>query len=381
MARWRVQVSMRATQHSTNAVCGDPGDGVRNPAPRVTVVIPTHNRADVMPATLHSVLRQRGVDLRVVIVDDGSSDETADVLRSITDQRVRWIRKEPAGGVSNARNAGLDLVDTPWVAFTDDDDLWAPDKLARQLASLRANPEARWACVGSVVVDSQLKILRHERPPKVADLAGHLLRNNCIPAGGSGVLASTRLVREVGGFDPQLSNLADWDMWIRLSLAAPATAVGDPLVAYVVQPNGMAHGVARTIEELASIGTKYAAERARRNVTMDWGTWHRYLARLQLRVGNQRAAATSYFRAGRAGQWTRYAVGVMCLVVPGLSAWADRRGRLRVPPRWAHEANAWLRDLRDDYSTAVPPAKPRSCPTTATLLPPENPAPSPRWAS
>ncbi len=173
-----------------------------------------------------------------------------------------------------------------------------------------------------------------------------MLKNNCIPAGGSGVVASTQLARDVGGFDPQFSNLADWDMWIRLAIGAPATSVGDPLVAYRVQASGMAHGVGRTEQELALIGAKYADERVARGVTIDWGTWYRYLARLHLRTGNQRAAAHEYFRAGRAGHPTRYAVGVLCLVVPGLSAWADRRGRLRVPPRWATKANAWLDELR-----------------------------------
>ncbi len=230
--------------------------------PRVTVVMPTHNRAGLMPVTLRAVLRQQDVDLQVVIVDDGSSDATPDVLRAIEDPRVRWHRQEQASGVSNARNAGLAMVDTPWVAFTDDDDLWAPTKLARQLESLRLAPEARWSCVGAVVVDASLRILRHEKTPKLAGLTDRVLKNNCIPAGGSGVVVATELARAVGGFDPQFSNLADWDFWIRLALQAPATAVRHPLVAYRVHATGMAHNVHRTEEELAIIGTKYAAERS-----------------------------------------------------------------------------------------------------------------------
>jgi glycosyltransferase involved in cell wall biosynthesis len=132
--------------------------------PEVTVVIPTHNRAHVMQATLRSVLRQRDVDVRVVVVDDGSSDETPEVLGAIRDERVRWHRNERAGGVSNARNIGLGMVATPWVAFSDDDDLWAPDKLARQLASLRAEPGAGWSCVGSVVVDPGGSSDTNDRP-------------------------------------------------------------------------------------------------------------------------------------------------------------------------------------------------------------------------
>lgn len=314
--------------------------------PAVTVVMPTHNRAHLLTSTLHSVLRQRNVDLRVVIVDDGSSDETPAVVRAIGDERVRWYRHEQPFGVSAARNRGLAMVDTAWVAFTDDDDLWSPFKVARQLEALRSAPEARWSYVGAVVVDSSLQILRHEKPPAAADLPARLLRNNCIPAGGSGVLASTTLVRDVGGFDTQLSNLADWDMWIRLALAEPSAAVLHPLVAYRVHTGGMAHGVSRTETELALIASKYADHRAQRGISVDWGVWYRYLARLQLRMGDQEGAAEYYFRAARAGQWTRYGVGMLCLAVPGLTGLADRRGRLRVPRTWAAEADNWLDELR-----------------------------------
>src|SRR5947209_4160077 len=165
--------------------------------PAVTVVIPTHNRADLMPATLASVLAQRDVDLRVVVIDDGSSDTTRAVLKAIDDPRLRWRANGQASGVSNARNTGLAMVETPWVAFTDDDDLWAPGKLARQFESLRMYRHAKWSVVGSVVVDDSLRILRHEKPPSAINLADRVLENNCVPAGGSGVLVSTALVREV----------------------------------------------------------------------------------------------------------------------------------------------------------------------------------------
>jgi len=319
----------------------------------VTVIIPTHNRSGLMQTTLRTVLRQREVDLRVIVVDDGSSDDTPEVLGAIRDPRVRWHRNERPSGVSNARNTGLAMVDTRWVAFTDDDDLWAPDKLASQMQSLRSNPAAQWSCVGSVQVDDDLRIFRHEPPPEVDDLDDQLLKNNCIPGGGSGVLASTRLVRGVGGFDPEFSNLADWDLWVRLAFAAPATSIARPLMAYRVHARGMAHGVRRTEMELGAMVEKYAEERTHRGVTIHWSTWWRYLARLHLRRGDVRAAASNYFRAARTGNYTRYVVGAMCLFVPNMSTWADRRGRLRVPRTWAREANAWLELERSEVPASL----------------------------
>lgn len=322
----------------------------------VTVVMPTHNRARLMQDTLRSVLAQVDVDLRVVVVDDGSSDDTPAVLAAVSSLGVRSFRHDQARGVSNARNTGLAMVDTPWVAFVDDDDLWSPDKLVAQLSSLQEDHGAQWSCTGSVVTDSSLSILRHERPPRVTDLDSHALKNNCIPAGGSGVLAATELVRQVGGFDPAYSNLADWDLWIRLALASRVTSVARPLVAYRVQASGMAHGVQRTSDELDAIIEKYAAERTARGVSIDWGTWFRYFARLHLRQGDQRAAARDYFRAARHGRWTRVGVGALCFVVPGLTSWADRRSRWRLPRAWRDEAEEWLAPLRNAPPLVADPA-------------------------
>jgi len=116
----------------------------------------------------------------------------------------------------------------------------------------------------------------------------------------------------------------------------------------------MAHNVRRTEEELEVIEVKYADERARRGIAIDWAIWYRYLARLHLRTGDQRAAARDYLRAARAGHWTRYGPAALCLMVPHLWTWADRRGRLRVPVKWARDADAWLDELRtDDVAPAV----------------------------
>ena len=186
----------------------------------VTVVIPTHNRVHFMSATLRSVLAQRDVDFEVVVVDDGSSDATPVALEAMRDDRLRWHRNEHTTGVSRARNTGVDMAETPWVAFIDDDDLWAPDKLARQLASLRLHPNARWSMVGSVAVDEELQILRHEEAPESATLVQQVLKKNCVPAGGSGVLVSTDLVREVGGFREQYLQLG------RLGPVDPSRAGG-----------------------------------------------------------------------------------------------------------------------------------------------------------
>ncbi len=93
-------------------------------------MIPTHNRRHLLPRTLDSVLGQVGVDLEVIVVDEASRDGTAAYLHELDDDRVRVVRHEQPKGTARARNAGIGLAAGRYVAFCDDDDLWAPDKLA-----------------------------------------------------------------------------------------------------------------------------------------------------------------------------------------------------------------------------------------------------------
>src|SRR5690349_1209363 len=100
---------------------------------QVSVVIPTRNRRELLLRAVRSVLHQREVSLSVVVVDEASTDGSADAVRALGDPRVQVVRHASPRGVSQARNTGLQQVQSPWVAFLDDDDLWAPDKLSAQL--------------------------------------------------------------------------------------------------------------------------------------------------------------------------------------------------------------------------------------------------------
>ena len=109
----------------------DPPARIGTGTPEVSVVVPTHNRSGLLAQTLHSVLWQRGVDLEVLVVDDGSADDTAEMVAGLADPRIRLLRHDHPQGVSAARNRGVAAASGRWLAFCDDDDLWAPDKLAR----------------------------------------------------------------------------------------------------------------------------------------------------------------------------------------------------------------------------------------------------------
>jgi glycosyltransferase involved in cell wall biosynthesis len=313
----------------------------------VTVIIPTHNRRVMLKRTLHSVLAQRDVDLLVVVVDDGGSDGTEAIIAELGDGRVSVVRHARSRGVAAARNTGIEKAMTPWLAFVDDDDLWAPLKLRAQLDALTADPAAGWACTGSVNIDSQCRVARWDEPPPEADVGDLLLRQNLIPGGGSGVLASRELTTAVGGFDEALSNIADWDFYIRLGLRSRLASVRRPHLGYYVHPQGMAHDVAKSEREYRYVDLKYRTERQSRGVALNEKAWAGYLAWLAynggqrwtgMRLNAQLVAKHRSWRSLRS-------IGL------GLVPERVRLARLRrpgapLPPSWADEADAWLTPYR-----------------------------------
>jgi len=319
-------------------------------AERVTVVIPTRNRCQLLRQTLATVLAQDGVDVDVVIVDEGSTDETPEMLQRMPQDRVTLLRHEQAEGVSVARNAGIAAATGEWVAFVDDDDIWAPMKLRAQLAAIHDDPGAEWACVGAVRVNEQLELLGRERYEAVAATAADsLLACNVIPGGASGVLARTGLVRQVGSFDPALANLADYDLWIRLSLAAPLAVVDRPLVGYRVHSTGMAHNVARSERELDYIEQKYVAARRDRGITVHRESFLWYFGALALRQGN-RLQAMRIHRDLALQRHDRpvYALSLALLggLWPGIQGVRDGVQAGRLPLSWRTEAENWIAPLR-----------------------------------
>ena len=179
--------------------------------PRVSVVVPTHNRSDLLSVTLRSVLRQRDVDLEVIVVDEASTDDTTAMLGRLADSRVRTIRHETPRGVSTARNRGAREARGEWVAFIDDDDLWAPDKLARQLHAAQETGRD-WAYVGSVNITDGLRIVYGLPPPSPEQVVLALPHYNAIPAGGSNVMVRRAALLQAGPFDIRLRNTEDWEM-------------------------------------------------------------------------------------------------------------------------------------------------------------------------
>jgi glycosyltransferase involved in cell wall biosynthesis len=264
--------------------------------PEVSVVIPTRDRWHLLEDALATALGQEETTLEVIVVDDGSSDETPARLAALPDPRLRVLRNPRSLGVAAARNRGIAAARATWIAFLDDDDLWSPRKLRSQLDAA-ATAQAAFAYGGAIVIDESMQVLRHSPAPDPSALSTGLLVRNLIPGGCSNIVATTELVRSVGGFDEDLVALADWDLWIRLAHAGRAASCPDTVVAYRRHADSMVRrGAANMVAEFSYLCAKHRQQSHAAGVTPDRRGFYRYVARAARRSGRRRDAVGLYLR-------------------------------------------------------------------------------------
>ena len=196
-----------------------------------------------------------------------------------------------------ARNAGIEAARGEWIAFLDDDDAWAPTKLRAQLEAARA-ADADFAYAGVVTVDVAGRALYTSAAPPPEGLTAQTIAKSAIPAGSSNVLVRTSLLRRLGGFDEQLRNMEDWDLWIRLTAAGTAAAVPEILVACLEHRGGKALTSPReAFAKLEYLERKHSERTAEHGVAFDRVAFTHYVAWLQLRRQRRGSAARVYLRS------------------------------------------------------------------------------------
>ena len=336
--------------------------------PDVTVVIPTRDRWTLLAsAALPAALGQEDVDVEVVVVDDGSSDETPERLAELTDPRLRTVRHAESRGVARARNAGVATARGKWLAFLDDDDVWSPRKLRLQLDAAEA-AGASFVYGGAAAVAEDRSWLYSLAPTDPAVLARTLLSRNVLWGGCSNVVARTELVRQAGGFDEELFQLADWDLWIRLTHAAPAAACPDVVVGCIVHPGSMLlTSEDDVLDELRYLEEKHRRKTEASGVRFDRALFRRWVASGHLRAG-RRARAARIFLAGAVRDHDPAGIPRAAAALLGERASGSIRRALRPPerrpgdrigePRWL----ALYRDTADRTASATSTA---SSPTDA----------------
>ena len=217
--------------------------------PLVSIIIPTYNRSDFLVHAVNSVLSQTFEDFELLIIDDGSIDDTQTKIKEFNDIRIRYIYQMNAG-LAAARNTGIKQSRGKYIAFLDDDDLWLRDKLAHQIQSFRNYPKIDLLTCGYQVIDSQGNVLDEIQPwiwrPQL-NLRTWLTSCPTVP---SAVIIRREWLDIAGNFDERISRrkygAEDWDLWIRLAYIDCQMAwVKEILCAYRIHETSMSHNAQR----------------------------------------------------------------------------------------------------------------------------------------
>jgi len=202
----------------------------------ISVVIPAYNAERTILETIESVQKQTFSDFEVVVIDDGSTDRTSELVKSIGDERIK-VFSYPNGGMCTARNRGVSHATGDFIAPLDSDDLWTADKLELQLAALQKHPDAgvaySWT---SDFIDGQEEISCAYDPVLFeGNILPELLIRNFLNS-GSNPLIRRKAIESVGEFDPACTLCADWDFYLRLALYWPFVVVPKYQIRYRLSP-------------------------------------------------------------------------------------------------------------------------------------------------
>src|SRR3989338_7949167 len=207
--------------------------------PLVSIIIPAYNGAKWIQKAILSVLAQSYTDFEFIIINDGSSDNTEEIITAFTkyDKRIRYIKNEHNLGVQKTRNIALDISLGEYIAEIDQDDEWIdPDKLLKQIKFLRKNKDYVLIGTGVVIVDEQgTEIARYLMPETDLEIRKKILRANCFIH--SSVLYRTKSVKEIGGYAVEKMS-EDHDLWLRLGRIGRFTNLQEYSVKYLFSPKG-----------------------------------------------------------------------------------------------------------------------------------------------
>jgi glycosyltransferase involved in cell wall biosynthesis len=193
----------------------------------ISVIIPTHDRAHTLERALGSVFGQTHAPAEVLVVDDGSTDDTEGLIRTEY-PHCHYVHQDNRG-VSHARNQGIRLSRCAWVAFLDSDDEWLPDKLAAQVQALSEHPDHRICHTEEIWIRNGVRV---NAMKKHAKNGGHIFRQ-CLPLcviSPSSVMIQRSLFDEIGLFDESLPACEDYDLWLRICARHPVLFLEKPMI-------------------------------------------------------------------------------------------------------------------------------------------------------
>ncbi len=245
--------------------------------PKVSILIPTYNRWPLLEEAIGSVLAQSEADWELIIVDDGSTDETVARLKEIDDNRITLLEHPHCGNPGQLRNFGARHARANYLAFLDSDDLFEPDKLERQLGALE-NAAWSWTESSRRLGDAKRRGEFGEGA-NGADLAIGLMRHERAISTPT-VMISRKVFEVVGGFDEVLFNCEDFDLWIRLALHADAVFIPELLTTSRAMDDRFPSPEGRVTESWARVFSKHTSHPTTKVATVARSLAAQYLRRM-----------------------------------------------------------------------------------------------------
>lgn len=202
--------------------------------PLVSVIIPTYNRAAYLQKALQSVKEQTYQSLEIIVIDDGSTDDTGKMLENYGGQ-LRYFYQENRG-ISGARNAGIKSARGEFIAFLDSDDYWLPEKTAQQLALFKQHPEYALVAARCASIRLDGSYREKNRPGKSGWVLEDLFKANFIRT--SAAMVKQECFKNIGLFDEELRECEEYDLWLRIAAQYPVGFINKSLAVYVDNPDG-----------------------------------------------------------------------------------------------------------------------------------------------
>jgi len=193
----------------------------------VSVIIPTYNRSKLLPRAIKSVQRQNYSPLEIILVDDGSKDNTKELIETDYPE-IRYMHQENLG-ISAARNLGISAAKGEWISFLDSDDEWLPDKLGKQINALADHPELKICHTNEIWIRNGKRV----NPKNIHKKYGGEIYDKCLPLciiSPSAVIMHKEIFQDFGFFDTDLAACEDYDMWLRICAYLPVLYLPKPLI-------------------------------------------------------------------------------------------------------------------------------------------------------
>lgn len=268
---------------------------------RVSVVLPTYNRANWLPGAIETALDQTYESLRVLVIDDGSTDETPEVLSEYSDHpKVRTFRNDRNRGIAYTRNRGTELADGEYICVLDDDDRWNPGKVERQvkLMDRRSDEYCGVFTDGRRIHDGDV-VYRVETGAR-GDVYPEILVRNFVLPHASLLLRRDALI-SVGGYDTEFDRAVDWDLMIRLAKSYQFEHIEEPLVDRILHDENITADPKYDVDVRSQIYEKYESDIEDDPAIRDkfMGLWERERGLLAVSRGERTKSVTHFITASR----------------------------------------------------------------------------------